>query len=232
MKKPATHQAMFRIRKLFHQYANSVDYHRWPDENHRWNELLLSLLLTISDKHQNYIRNIIEELSTLGLLNVDELVALPSVNGKVDTDSDHALKIAETLKEYEFTDEECEDSILIMHEAAKSLKERHNGKVQRYLRKYGQLMLDQLNKDFSFSKMNQTDVKNAFTFWLQNVMNMPISLEDEHIIEFCNKFGISPKELTDFADEIDLNVAVLDDLIKNWDFSLRVREAGHPRKTS
>lgn len=43
-----------------------------------------------------------------------------------------------------FTDIESKRCVLIMHEAAMTLAERHGGKIQRYLRNYGQQMINGL----------------------------------------------------------------------------------------
>jgi hypothetical protein len=44
---------------------------------------------------------------------------------------------------------------------------------------------------------------------------MPIELAEPDVIEFCQRAGITLEEMTEVADEIDLNLALLDDIIVN-----------------
>jgi hypothetical protein len=168
-------------------------------------------------KHK--IRNIIENLSALQLLGVEELSSIPELESGIDVNSAHAKRIKGILQEHEFTDKDIEDSILLMHEAAKSIKEHYEGKIQKYFRRYGQQMINEISDNFSFSKLNKKDLEYAFTFWLQNVLNMPLSLNEEDISEFSKQFGIGVSDFIDAVDRIDLNIAVADDLIMNWGYS-------------
>jgi hypothetical protein len=92
----------------------------------------------------------------------------------------------------------------------------YDGKVQRYLRHYGQQMLDALSHDFSYSQIAKEDVRHAFTHWLQNVLNMPVAVSEPAIAKFCERRGIRAEELLKVADELDINVALLDDMIANY----------------
>jgi hypothetical protein len=212
----------YRLRKLYITHIDSIGYHRWPIESQRWHELLFSLLFRVNSNQGDKIRDIIENLSTLELLDVNLLASIPEVNSGIDVNSTHAKRIAEILKEYEFTDRGIKNSILVMHEAAKSLKEHYDGKIQKYFRRYGQQMISEITQNFSFSNLNRKDLEFVFTFWLQNVLNMPISLNEPHISKFSKEFGIGVKEFIDVVDKTDLNIALADDLIRNWYFSKKM----------
>ena len=76
-------------------------------------------------------------------------------------------------------------------------------------------MLYELDENFTFSKMKKDDLKYAFTFWLQNVTNMPISLLDQNTKEYCTRLGLRAEEFMEVADKLDINLAVIDDMINN-----------------
>jgi hypothetical protein len=58
--------------------------------------------------------------------------------------------------------------------------------------------------------------KRALAVWLQNVANLPVSLQAPSMAEFCKKHGFSADELAEAADEENVNRAALDDLIEYW----------------
>jgi len=223
MEKSNISEIEFQLRKLITKYSDLFVYHQWPSEHERWVELIFALVTRIGKKPESEIRDIIEELDDLELLDIEELSNISKVGNDIDFNSPFAKRVIESLSESRFTEEgfkkpgftedESKSSFLIMHEAAKSLMERHNGKIQKYLRKYGQQMVDELAQNFSFSSMDEKDIKYAFIYWLQNVLNMPLHLEAESIETFSKDFQITNEELVREADSLDINIALLDDMI-------------------
>ena len=75
-------------------------------------------------------------------------------------------------------------------------------------------MVDQLQQMVMSTGVGEKESRKTAVLWLQNVANIPILLpEDDHIRDFCKKHKITKEELVDSADRLDLNVAVLDDLL-------------------
>ena len=214
MAKSTTNEIEFQLRKLITKYSDFFAYHQWPSEHERWVELIFALVTRISKKPESELRDIIEELDDLGLLDIEELSNIPKVGSDIDFNSPFAKRVIESLSESKFTEEESKSSLLVMYEAAKSLMEHHDGKIQKYLRKYGQQMVDEFAENFSFSGMDKKDLRYAVTYWLQNVLNMPVNLNIESIDTFCNRSGISDEELVKEADNLNINVALLDDMIE------------------
>lgn len=204
----------FQLRKLITRYNDIFEYHQWPSENRRWVELIFALITRISDIPEDEIRDIIEELDDLELLNLEALSEISDVKGKINLNNPNARHIFEYLLESGFTKEESKSSIQVMHEVAKSLMKNYDGKIQKYLRKYGQQMIDELPRNFSFSKMSDEDVNYAFTYWLQNVLNMPIRLPTKSFDAFCRKLNVGSDELIEEADRLDINLALVDDMIQ------------------
>ncbi len=226
MEKSSINEVEFQLRKLITKYSDLVVYHQWPAEQERWVELIFALVSRRSDKPEFIIRYIIEELDDLGLLDVEELSNIPKIDSNIDFHSLFAKRVIESLSESRlteegsiipgFTKEESKSSLLIMHEAAKGLMDHHDGKIQKYLRKYGQQMIDEISENFSFSGLEEKDIKYAFIYWLQNVLNMPINLRTKSTNIFCEELKIECNELVKKADELNINIALLDDMIEQY----------------
>ena len=54
----------------------------------------------------------------------------------------------------------------------------------------------------------------ALTHWLQNATNAPLSLGHESVEAFCRKHELSAEQVRAAADDLDLNLALLDDLLE------------------
>jgi hypothetical protein len=178
--------------------------------------LIFSLLSRINQSESQVdLRELVEKLHSLELLEVEKLASLNGGSGTRTDGGDRIQnRISEIMYEYGMNDQQIQDSILVMHEAAKSLIKYHGGKIQKYLRKYGQQMIDEIDQNFTFSKLDDKERRHAFTFWLQNVTNVPVSLMDENVKVFCEYFKIKPYELVEVADKLNINLALVDDLIQ------------------
>ncbi len=226
----------FQLRKLITKYSDLFAYHQWPSEHERWVELVFALISRVSPKPESEIRDIITELDTLGLLDIEDLASIPSKDGSLDVDHPHARRIIESLSESRFSwegdkipglsEQEAKISLLAVHEAASSLIESHGGKIQKYLRGYGQQMIEELQDHFTFTALGKDDLEYAFGYWLQNVLNMPIILRSKSVDEFCDELDISDKELIQGVDALDINLALVDDLIDQYitDFKINMEK--------
>jgi hypothetical protein len=213
MKESAMSELEFQLRKLNARYSGLFEYHEWPSEHARWLELIFALVTRISSKPEEETRDAIEELDRVqGLLDVE---ALSRINQTKDG-TEQARRILEWLSELGFAEEEARNSILAMHEAAQSVMEHHQGKIQKYLRKCAHRMIDELSEQFSFTKIEESDVKFALAYWMQNTLNMPVTLSTNSVDTFCERLEVSSHELVEEADRCDMNVAVVDDMIDHY----------------
>jgi hypothetical protein len=178
-------------------------------------ELIFALISRLCEKPEPEVREAVEELDKLGLLGPKDLALLVG-GGILDAERPHAQRILQSLSERSFSEQEAKRSLLAIGEAAASLGVHHEGKIQRYLRHYGQRMLDELAEHFTFSQMDKADVNEAFCYWLQNVLNMPVSLVSRNMAAFCERFKVSQDDLLQVADEVDINLALLDDLVDRY----------------
>jgi hypothetical protein len=202
----------FQLRKLFTKYQDLFLYHQWPSEHDRWITLGFALI-SRAIKNYDKAKEAMVAADNLGLLDAGLIAKIPLNDGEIDLADAYARRIFEILSEAGFSEEESMLSLLVLQELADNLRKNHGGKVQRYLRKYGENMIEELPQNISISKMGEADVKFAFVYWLQNVLNMPILLANENVNNFCDKFGINYQELVEVADNLDINLALLDDLI-------------------
>lgn len=201
--------------------------HLWVWEGDRWNELVFALLATITNVSDEKVRELTEKLSNLDLLDVTRLTEICSKGGRtglsrllssynnVDFGHAYAHQIMEELRDYGFSQQEAEQALVTICEAASSLQKSHDGKVQRYLRHYGELMLKEIRDHFQFTALDSDKVQLAFILWFQNVLNMPISLIDDNIKEFCRQYNLQPEQLIKAADELNVNLGLVDDLVKS-----------------
>ena len=44
---------------------------------------------------------------------------------------------------------------------------------------------------------------------------MPLTLRDRNTIDYCARLGLKPEEFMEVADKLDINLAVVDDLINS-----------------
>jgi hypothetical protein len=131
---------------------------------------------------------------------------------------------ADLFLEWGFSREESQRAVAVMSDAAEGLSRHFHSKVQLYLRHYGMLMLQEVDNFFSFSGLDNTQVRRAMTYWLQNVANMPVPLQDSTIKEYANRVGIGPDDLVAAADELDINVAVVDDAVHAYVMKILMSE--------
>jgi hypothetical protein len=214
----------FQLRKLSIKYSDFFAYHQWTSEHKRWVELVFALVTKVSSKPDFQVRPAIEFLDDCGVLEIKELSEIPKVGTSLDFDCSLAHRIVETLSEPILTEDgdtipafdeiESKRILVVLHEAAKSLTQHYDGKVQLCLRKYGQKILDELCDKFLFGDLGDHEVKDAITCWLQNVANVPLYRRTEANKEFCEKLKISTEELVEEADRLDINIALLDDMIE------------------
>src|SRR5262249_14956232 len=124
--------------------------------------------------------------------------------------ANNCLKV---LTEAGLSQDEARAGLKVLCETAIGIQDHFSGKVQLYLRSIGERLLNEIFHHFHFSDLKPEDVKYAFTLWLQNVAQLPLSLRDAHLITMCQAEGIVVDDLLTAADELDLNLAFVDDMV-------------------
>jgi hypothetical protein len=202
-------EAEFRLQKLTYDHADFINYHRWPYESERWVELAFALLTQVSELPEIQVREAAEKLEANGLIEIEDLARQSPEERRAQME-----RSVEVLEEEGFSPEEAQRGITSIWDAASTFEERYGGKVQVYLRQYGERMLDEVQDEFSFTELESGQVDYAFRYWLQNVLNMPVNLPLDSVDALAEECGITTEELVQAADNLDLNVALMDDIVQ------------------
>jgi hypothetical protein len=222
-------EAQNLLRKIIVLESSDSTANPWIYENDRWKELIFALLTRIAPSLPEVgIRSLIDRMHGAGLLDVKYLARIAALPMKTKLREHQARLIMELLIESAFPEEAAKNGLVAVSEAALGLQSHFDGKVQRYLRSYGEIMLADLKKFFSFSNLSDADVKHSFTYWLQNVLAMPLPLIDESWQISCRHYEIDPIHLIAAADDVGINLAVLDDLLRSYLAKRSVHDARRP----
>jgi hypothetical protein len=233
-------EAHYLLRKILTlEAAELAQSHPWMWERDRWRELVFALLTRVINRSDAEIRALTHHMLALDLLDIPSLTKICDEHSQPDFQTPYAQRILEFLQESGVCSEEAQSGLAAICEAALGLEEHYNGKVQHYLRRYGELMLRDLEGVFHFTTLSAEEVQYAFTYWLQNILSMPLSLLDAHLARLCERYNLAPEQLTAAADDLDVNLAFLDDLVQRYGARVMTIqtppakhvEAGHRQKT-
>lgn len=200
------------VEQIFRGYAPGVDPSRWPWEKTRWYELIFCILFSIGepDVPAAAIRELTKILVDFGLLEVGSIAAW-----KGDEKArEEKLTVKTLLEKAGFTSENATKSLKFMEEVAVQLHKDHNGKIQNYLRQYGEAMLLEMKQDLRLEKHPSSH--QALSLWLQNILNMPIPATDPIAEKACRNLGVEYKDLVEAATVQDINIALLDDALRSY----------------
>jgi hypothetical protein len=210
-------KAQYLLRKALTLYGRDLaPSHPWVWEFDRWKELVFALLVQVSSTPESHVRQVVGHMADLDLLDIPALANICSDGKHPDLDAPLARQILEFLQENGFSQAVAERGLTTVCQAALAFHAHHGGKLQRYLRSYGELMLKDLDGIFQFSSLTQAEMRDAFAYWFQNALNMPISLVDENMRKYCESHDLTPAQLIQAADELNLNLAIVDDLTALW----------------
>lgn len=218
MEKEKTEKLRQFMQDEYSRFIPMFQAYQWPWETARWHELVFCVLVSInrSSAGITIARETTGILVNLDLLDIDALTQLISESGEPDLTKPEFALMMGILKRQGYNDVEAEAAVVTIFEAARSLQKGFDGKVQKYLRKYGEEMLNDVPNNFSFSRISDMTVKHVFTNWLQNVLTMPVAFSNPNTNAVCEEFGIEIKELVDVADSNDINVALVDDWASDY----------------
>jgi hypothetical protein len=204
--------------ELFTAYEPLLGENLWPWETQRWTELV-SCVLSASTKPEvapESIREAAHVLEKGHLVDIDQLSELVSADGELDAEHPILMAVFAVLSNYGFSDEEIESAVIVLCCLADSIKKIYDGKIQKCLRKYGAEMLKGMEKEFAVPESEADILHAALAFWLQNAQNMPLPMPDEVTDWACGMLRTDYKALVRAADELDINVALLDNVLRSY----------------
>lgn len=186
-----------------------LESHRWPNERERWRELVACIFVSAIAEPDHEVREVVDVLERMALLE-----AAHWGGGTAEEREGLQRRVVTVLTEEGISREDAQRAVTALHEVAAVLTEKYESKVQVLLRKHAHALLGALLREFSPRTISAGAVKEALTLWLQNVANLPISVDDQHVQSFCSAHNLTTVQLTQAADDLDVNVGLLDDLIQ------------------
>ena len=197
-----------QLQKLFEKHESDIGAYAWMYETDRWAELIFCLLNQYNLQDAEATRMTVNSLQYLGLLEIDKLAALETIG------DDHAVVLTYILKQHGFSEKDVPRAVRLLCQVASVIKKGYDGKIQRYLRRQGEVMRDELVNAFGHESLSTEQLRYAISHWLQNALSLPVSLEHQAVREFCSKNGVTLEDLLRTADELNLNIALVDDLLE------------------
>ncbi|NOR16797.1 hypothetical protein GQ543_03685 [candidate division WOR-3 bacterium] len=205
-----------RISNIYTQYRQLLptDY-KWEDEHSRWNELVYCIFTELTQHSYKDARSLSDSLSELNLLDVEDLANVKIMdNGMADPDNKRIMTITDILISNDISESDVKKTLSAICKVAQAIMENYDGKIQKFLRKYGQDIVDEFDSHVSFSEVDKGTQSRILVKWIQNTLSMPLAFSNVNTAKFCEIEGVTYLELAEAADNIGLNGAVLDDLIE------------------
>ncbi len=197
-----------QLQALFEKYESDIGAYAWMYETDRWAELIFCLLNQYNQRNTDSTRMAVSTLQYLGLLESEKLAVL-----EIPCNEDVVI-VTYVLRKHGFSEEDIQRAVKLLAQVAKMIQKDYEGKIQRYLRHHGQVIRDELVNAFSGESLTTEQLRYAISHWLQNVLSLPVSLEHQAVIEFCNRNGVTLEDLMWASDELNLNTALVDDLLE------------------
>ena len=205
-----------RISNIYTQYRQLLptDY-KWEDEHSRWNELVYCIFTELTQHSYRDARSLSNSLSELNLLDVEDLANVKIMDdGMADPDNKRIMTITDVLISNDVDEADVKKTLSAICKVAQAIMENYDGKIQKFLRKYGQDIVDEFDSHVSFSEVDKGTQSRILVKWIQNTLAMPLAFSNVYTAKFCEIEGVTYLELAEAADNIGLNGAVLDDLLE------------------
>ena len=205
-----------RIREIYAEYRHLLpsDY-RWEDESSRWTELVYCIFAELTGHNYRDARKLADDLADMNLVAVDDLARIPIMDdGMANPDNSRIRTITDILKSNGVSEDEIKKSLTAICKVAQAISENYDGKIQKFLRKYGHEIVDEFDSHLSFSEVSKGTQSRIIVKWIQNTLCMPLAFSNVYTVRFCEKEDVNYNELAAAADNIGLNGAVLDDLLE------------------
>jgi hypothetical protein len=190
---------------ILEEHQEYLTAHAWPSEAGRWAELVFCLLHGLRPENSQDTRQAVQVLFATGLLNIE---ALSSLGKKAE------ITFTYILTSHGWSEPEADEAITMLRKISRVIRKRFHGKVQSVVRRFAIGMRQELSAAFRGAGLNKTDLDRALNHWMQNAFNLPVSLEQHGLQRFSRAIEISPEEILRAADELDINFALLDDILE------------------
>lgn len=196
-----------RLRELLELHGDALETVDWPSEGDRWVELLVCLC------HQRTPALPMRALrSALHMLEDLNLVSVEALRGLASGSAEHVV-VTQVLQRHGLGATDAAALADLMSRLARATEATCGGRIQKVLRAHALAARDELAASFAGIGLGKEELEFALTHWLQNATSAPISLQSRDVVAFCRALGITLETLEDAADELGLNLALLDDVL-------------------
>ena len=197
-----------QLQRLIERHELDLGTYAWLYETDRWAELIFCLLNQCTQQEPEFTRQTVDMLQDLNLLQIDKLIVIEN------SAHENAVVLTYILKLHGFSEEDSQRAISLLAQVAKAIQKDYGGKIQRCLRKHGLSIRDELVNTFHGESLDDEHLRIAISHWLQNAFSLPVSLKNPASIEYCEKNQVSFNDLWNVIDDLDLNLAFVDDLFE------------------
>lgn len=205
-----------RIREIYAEYRHLLpaDY-KWEDESARWTELVYCIFAELTEHSYRDARRLANDLADLNLLDVEDLAGIPIMDdGMVNPDNSRIRTITDILKANGVAEDDVKKSLSAICKVAQAICENYDGKIQKFLRKYGHEIVNEFDSHVSFSEVSKGTQSRILVKWIQNTLAMPLAFSNVYTARFCERKDANYWELAEAADNLGINGAMLDDLLE------------------
>jgi hypothetical protein len=196
------------LKKLVNEYALELPARTWVYETDRWEHLVFCLLRQLSGQNPEKARSAVTILRDIGLLDLEELAVM-------EGESPANLKaFSQVLRGAGFTEGDTIRAANLLAQVAGVIKDKYAGKVHRIFRHYGEVIRDELVKAFSGSLIPESELREGVSYWLQSAFSMPIPVERQAVLDYCEEQETTPENLWQAADDLGINLGIVDFLLE------------------
>lgn len=180
----------------------------WASEKDRWLELLICVInQVVPAPNITEVREIVDIWEKLHFTSPASLSAIQT------SSKEYAVMII-TLQQYGFDDQEATVAANSAIGLAKAVQHHYHGKIQTIIRKHAEALQKDLVDAFAAIDLDSTQINYAVIHWLQNTANAPLTLSHQAVKNFYKEKGIDEAALVAAADQLDINLSVIDDVLE------------------
>ena len=201
-------KAKEELQDAINKYAITLPSTAWIYESDRWENLIFSIIRQYCDDNPENAGTAVNILREWKFFDIEELSNVDQVP------LENISTIKEIMLGLDFTEAEIEEIIRTLVKIAVSVKGKYSGKIQSIFRKYGEIIREELVGSFSDDDLDNEKITHGVSLWLQSAFGLPILSDRTYVKEYCKERGLNKDELTKIADEMDINLGVVDYFIE------------------
>jgi hypothetical protein len=198
----------YLIAKMFARHREALSPQPFESEVDRWLELVIAFLEEAGSVNEAQVREAVSILSALGLLQ-------PTGCARLEPASPEGGLITEVLRDHGFNEAQSAQGLTIIVELAQGVQSNWDGKIQHYLRDWARRMVNEMPDHLPTGSLAPEVARRALAGWLRTALGLPIILNPPLVEQFAQEHDTSIDALVAGADALDLNVALLDEMVAN-----------------